>query len=258
MFVAAKLGVQMFTLRKYTQSAADLDKALAKVRAIGYRTIQVSGFGEMSAGTVADLCAKHGLEIGGTHVSWDRFLHDLDAVIAEHERWSCRHSAIGMIPPDPYLSLAGLNQFLQELEPIALALADHGIDFSYHNHSHEFVQFDGKPWLQHLLEQAPASMLKMELDTHWIVAGGGDPVHWINQCGRRMPLLHLKDFVVNSEYKRNFAAIGDGNMNWPAILSAAADQPIEFYFIEQDSCYGEDEFECLRRSYQYLNGFGLS
>jgi len=256
--LTARLGVQMFTLRKYTQNARDLEAALRRVRDIGYRSIQVSAFGDIPAGQVADLCAKHDLQVGGTHVAWGRFQGDLDSVIAEHELWQCRHAAIGMIPPDTYLSLPGLRQFLRELDPIARRLADHGIDFSYHNHAHEFLQFDGKPWLAHLVEQAPAAQLKLELDTHWIVAGGGDPVPWITACGSRMPLLHLKDFRVNDEFKRVFAAVGDGNMNWPAILQAAAQQPIEFYFIEQDSCYGDDEFECLRRSYEYLGGFGLS
>jgi sugar phosphate isomerase/epimerase len=255
--LAAKLGVQMFTLRKYTQNAADLDRALARVRDIGYRSIQVSAFGPIPAPQVADLCATHELEIGGTHVAWERFQNDLDNVIAEHQLWRCRHAAIGLIPPQRYLSISGLTRFLEELEPIARQLGDEGIDFSYHNHSHEFVHFDGKPWLQHLIERAAADVLKMELDTHWIVAGGADPVPWIEDVGRRMPLLHLKDFAVNDEFKRVFAAVGDGNMNWPAILGAAKAQPIEYYFVEQDACYGEDEFECLERSYRFLNGFGL-
>ena len=255
--MAVKLGVQMFTLRKYAQNEADLDKALARVRQIGYRSIQVSAFGDIAPETVLQLCDAHDLEIGGTHVAWERFLNDLDAVIAEHELWRCRHSAIGMIPPQTYLSLDGLSQFLAELEPVAARLAERGIDFSYHNHAHEFLHFDGKPWLTHLIVRAPASQLKMELDTHWVVAGGGDPAAWITQCGARMPLLHLKDFRLNGEFKRQFAAIGDGNMNWPVILDAAAAQPIEFYFVEQDSCYGEDEFACLERSYRFLQTFGL-
>jgi len=130
--------------------------------------------------------------------------------------------------------------------------------FSYHNHAHEFVHFDGKPWLGHLFDESSPEDLKMELDTHWVVAGGGDPVQWIERCGERMPLLHLKDFKVNEEYKRQFAAIGDGNMNWAAILGAAGKFPIDYYFVEQDSCYGEDEFDCLARSYAFLSGFGLS
>jgi len=211
------LGVQMFTLRAYTQDVASLDDALRRVREIGYRSIQVSGLGAITAGQVADLCARHELEIGGTHVAWTRLLNDLDGVIAEHRLWHCRHAAIGMIPPAEYLSLDGLDRFVAELAPVARRLAEHGIDFSYHNHSHEFRHFDGRPWLAHLLERAPAEQLKIELDTHWVAAGGADPAAWISVCGARMPLLHLKDFKLN----------------------------------------GEDEFDCLRRSYQFLRAQGL-
>lgn len=254
----AQLGVQMFTLRKYTQSESDLDGTLGRVADIGYRSIQVSAFGDISPESVARLCEKHGLEIGGTHVAWERFLNDLERVIDEHALWGCRHAAIGMIPPQTYLSLEGLRRFLDELSPVAATLREHDMTFSYHNHAHEFIHFDGRPWLTRLLEESSPDDLKMELDTHWVVAGGGDPIQWIERCGERMPLLHLKDFKINDEYKRQFAAIGDGNMNWTGILGAAGRYPIDYYFVEQDTCYGEDEFECLARSYAFLSGFGLS
>lgn len=254
----AQLGVQMFTLRRFTQTPEDLDRALKKVRDIGYKSIQVSAFGNVSPEQTAELCARYDLTIGGTHVPWPRFLEDLDTVISEHELWQCRHTAVGMIPPAEYLSLAGLLRFQDELQPIAQSLNAHGMTFSYHHHAHEFLHFDGKPWIRHLLESIPAAELKMELDTHWVVAGGADPVALIHECGSRMPLLHLKDFVVNHEYKRNFAPIGDGNMNWPAILEAASQYDIDYYFIEQDNCYGEDEFACLERSYDFLARQGLS
>ena len=253
----ATLGVQMFTLRKYTQDAASLDDALARVHAIGYRCVQPSAFGDIPPEQVAELCAKHGLEIGGTHVSWERFQDDLDRVIAEHTLWQCRHTAVGFIPPATYLSIAGLERFLAELEPIARRLAEHGIDFSYHHHAHELRHFDGRPWLTHLLERAPADLLKLELDTHWIVAGGGDPVQWINDWGHRMPLVHLKDFTLDEAFKRNFAPVGAGNLNWPMILDALARHPVEYCFVEQDACYGEDEFDCLRRSHDFLRGRGV-
>jgi len=72
-----------------------------------------------------------------------------------------------------------------------------------------------------------------------------------------MPLLHLKDFVINDQNRRAFAAIGQGNLNWTEILSAAARWPIEHYFVEQDDCYGEDEFLCLQQSYDFLAQRGL-
>lgn len=252
------LGVQMFTLRRYTQTLDDLKAALDRIRTIGYRSIQVSAFGDITADDVARACREAGLEIGGTHIPWDRLRHDTERVIEEHQLWDCRHAAVGMIPPKIYLSLDGLDQFVTELTPVAEKLGAAGIDFSYHNHAHEFRRFDGQPWLARLFEAAPASMLKAELDTHWIVAGGGDPVEWIARVGDRMPLLHLKDFVIGDDLERRFAPVGDGNMNFDAIIREALEHPIEYWFVEQDTCYGEDEFACLERSYTFLSSHGLS
>jgi len=33
-----------------------------------------------------------------THMAWDRFNNDLDAVIEEHKLWGCPHPAIGGLP----------------------------------------------------------------------------------------------------------------------------------------------------------------
>lgn len=254
----ADIGVQMFTLRNYTQTEDDLKRTLEKVSDIGYESIQVSAFGKIDPERTRALAEEFSLQIGGTHVGWDRFKADLDDVIAEHKLWKCRHTAVGMIPPQDYLSMDGLTRFLDELAPIATGLAEAGISFSYHHHAHEFLHFEGKPWLAHLFEQAPPEQLNIEIDTHWVVAGGGDPIQWIHNCGQRMPLLHLKDFTLNAEYKRQFAAIGDGNLNWDGILSAAEQYPIDYYFIEQDNCYGEDEFDCLARSFNFLSRRGMT
>ena len=41
----AEIGVQMFTLRRWTQTIEELRDALARVKEIGYDTIQASAFG---------------------------------------------------------------------------------------------------------------------------------------------------------------------------------------------------------------------
>ncbi|MFT5804245.1 MAG: sugar phosphate isomerase/epimerase [Candidatus Paceibacteria bacterium] len=247
------LGVQMFTLRKYTQTEEDLRMALSRVRQMGYQSVHISAFGDVKAPRIAALCAEHDLQIGGTHVAWDRLRHDLDRVIDEHLQLKCTHTAVGMIPSKTYLSLPGLDRFLQELEPITSKLQAAGIDFAYHHHAQEFHQFDGKPWLQHLYESPLATPIMAELDTHWLQAGGCDPAVWIERYGHRMSLLQLKDFAINDEYQRVYAPVGDGNMHWDRIIDAARQRPIKYYFVEQDNCYGADEFECLRKSYDFLN-----
>ena len=49
----------------------------------------------------------------------------------------------------------------------------------------------------------------------------------------------------------------EGNINFEAVIAAAADAKTEYLLIEQDNCHGEDPFDCLKRSYQNLRALGL-
>ena len=64
--------------------------------------------------------------------------------------------------------------------------------------------------------------------------------------------------VITPEREQRFAEIGEGNLNWPAILAAAQEVGVEWYFVEQDRCYGRDPFESLAISYRNLVAMGLS
>ncbi len=52
------------------------------------------------------------------------------------------------------------------------------------------------------------------------------------------------------------AEIGEGNMNFAAILQACARSGVEWYAVEQDICQ-RDPFESLAISYRNLNALGL-
>ncbi len=251
------VGAQLYTVREFTKTIGGVADTLKKVADIGYKAIQISGFGPVDPKEVAKLVQDNGLTVAATHMSWDRFLNDLDAVIEEHLLWECPHPAIGGLPAE-YRSIDGLKRFVDELAPISEKLAQVGMDFSYHNHNHEFVKYDGKTWLQRLLENSDANLLKFELDVYWVQAGGADPAQWVAKCAGREPLLHLKDMIVTWEREQRFAEIGEGNLNWPAILNAAAKGGVEWYLVEQDQCYDRDPFESLAISYRNLVAMGLS
>jgi len=250
-----RLGAQLFTLRDYTKTIPDIAETFRKVKEIGYTTVQISAFGPVDPAEVARVVADSGLTVAATHVGWPRFLDELDAVIEEHKLWGCCHPAIGALPGE-YRGKDGVKRFLDELAPVSERLAAEGIDFSYHNHNHELVKFDGETWLGMLYDQAPPEMLKAEIDTYWIQAGGGDPADWVRRCAGREPLLHLKDMCVTDEREQRFAAIGEGNLNWPAILREAEAGGVEYLLVEQDNCYGADPFECLATSYRNLKEMG--
>ena len=251
------VGAQLYTVRQFTQDLKGVADSLQKVAKIGYKAVQISGFGPVDHKELAKIVADNGLDVVSTHVGWNRFTDDLDALIEEHLLWKCPHPAIGGLPKE-YFSLDGLKRFLDELARIADKLAQAGMDFSYHNHNHELVKYDGKTWLARLYDQAPPAMLKAEIDVYWITAGGGDPAWWVKRCAGREPLLHLKDMVITPEREQRFAEIGEGNLNWPAILAAAKESGVEWYLVEQDQSYGRDPFESLAISYRNLVGMGLS
>jgi sugar phosphate isomerase/epimerase len=249
------LGAQMYTVRQLTQNLGDLKKVLKRVADIGYTAIQISAFGPMPPKDVASLVQENGLTVACTHMAWARFLEDRDAVIAEHKLLKCEHTAIGSLPKE-YHSLDGLKRFVSELKPVLDDLEAEGLDFSYHNHSHELARYDGRTWLQRLLDQADPRQ-KFELDIYWVQQGGGDPSLWLRKLSGRVPLLHIKDMAVTPEREQRFAAVGDGNMNFDPILREARAAGVRWYLIEQDQSYGKDPVDELAVSYRALRAMGL-
>jgi len=249
------LGAQLYTVRKHTQTIQDIAVTLRKIAGIGYTSIQISAFGPVDPKEVAKVLADTGLTVACTHFAWTRFQKDLDALIEEHRLWRCRHPAIGGLPGE-YRTAEGLKRFLEEIPPIAERLAAAGMDFSYHNHSHELMRIGKTTWLEALYAQASPRHVKAEIDTYWIVHGGGDPVAWLRRCAGREPVVHFKDMIMTPEGQR-MAEIGEGNLNWPDILKACQDGGVEYALIEQDECYGRDPFESLAISYRNLRQMGL-
>ncbi|MDO9541799.1 MAG: hypothetical protein Q7J98_05695 [Kiritimatiellia bacterium] len=168
------ISAQLYTLREHEKTLPDIVKTLKKVAALGYKTVEVAGFGPVDAENVAKATEDAGLQIVSTHTGWPRFLNELDKVIAEHKLWKCAHSAIGGLPGD-YFREDGIKRFLDELAPVAERLKKEGMDFSYHNHNHELVKYGPKTWLAQVYDNSAPSVLKAEIDTYWITAGGGDP-----------------------------------------------------------------------------------
>jgi sugar phosphate isomerase/epimerase len=72
----------------------------------------------------------------------------------------------------------------------------------------------------------------------------------------RIRILHLKDYRVTGR-ERQFAEIGQGNLDWPAIFARCEKYKIPYAVIEQDGDFLVDPFESLAMSREYLvkNGY---
>jgi sugar phosphate isomerase/epimerase len=159
--------------------------------------------------------------------------------------------------PEEYRNPNGILAFASKTDEIGSKLAQAGIVLSYHNHNFEFAKAGDKTWLEILFDNTNPQYLQAELDTYWVQAGGGDPAEWIRKYPGRMQMMHVKDMVIAEGNEQRFAEIGEGNLNWPAILAAAKDAGVEWYCVEQDDCYGSDPFDCLKISLENLHQMGL-
>lgn len=249
------IAAQMYTVRQFTQKPADIAQTLAKVRAIGYQAIQISTFGPCDPDELVKMLKDNGLTVAAGHTRWQRFVEDLDKVIEEHQAWDCKHAVLNSAPY-AYLNAEQIAEFARLAEDVGEKLTQAGLDFSYHNHDRELGRFGGKTVLELLYDDTDPHYLKAELDVYWIQAGGGDPAWWLRKYPGRCPVLHLKDMVVGPDGPR-FAEVGEGNLNWPAILAAAKDAKVEWYCVEQDQCYERDPFDSLKISLDNLHKMGL-
>lgn len=250
------LGAQLYTVRAYAQNKCDLDETLRRVAAIGYKAVQISAIGPIDPHTVRDLCDQHGLKIALTHIPEARILQDTDNVIKEHDILGCDYIGLGAMS-ERYRTAEWVDRFAIDFTEPAQKMRDAGKLFMYHNHSFEFARLgDGRKPIDILTEQMPEDLLGFTLDAYWLQFAGCDVCEWFEKLQHRIPCVHLKDMTI-SGFENRMAAVGQGNMNYPAILALLKRlNKTRYMFVEQDYCYGENPFDCLKQSHDYVTGLG--
>ena len=252
-----KLAAQLYTLRDHTKTAHDFDNALGICHEIGYAAVQLSAVGcmngespEVDAKTARTMLDHNGLKICATHRPWEALRDRTDAEIEFHQILGCDYVAIGGIWPKDY---SEFSRFVEESRPVIARLKAAGIRFGYHNHSHEFVRnlATGKTWYDVLIDEGGPDLM-LEVDTYWVQHAGIDPVRFLERCAGRIPVIHVKDKEVVPGDGPVMAPIGEGNLDWPAIIEVCEKGGTEWYTVEQDTCR-RDPFDCLRSSFDYLS-----
>lgn len=253
-----KIGVQMYTVRKSCQDTAGLAEALKKIADMGYTTVQVSGTCEFDPNWMNEELRKNGLSCVITHVKPDKIAADPAAIARDHLTFGCHNVGIGAMPNLKELSEEVYTSFVNGFRPVAEQLKANGCKLYYHHHCQEFTRSaNGKLYFDRILEDFPVELLGITYDTYWAQCGGADPAAYLQKLGGRVECIHLKDMAIQLKEQR-FAPIGEGNINFERVLSVAEDVGTSYLLVEQDDSYGEDPFDCLRRSYRYLTSLGLN
>jgi sugar phosphate isomerase/epimerase len=255
----AQLAAQVYTIRDFIKSVSGFAASMHKVRATGYTGVQLDleHHPDVPAAAIKRACDDAGLTICISHFGYELFEDELDQIIERQNIWGCAQTAIVAMPRRYHEQGAdGYRRFAAEASHMGETLAAAGITLSYHNHSFEFVRFGEQTGLEIIFAGSDRRYLKAEIDTYWVQHGGADPAFWIRKMEGRMPVVHYKDMAMLPDGTQAFAEVGQGNLNWPAIVAATEETAIPWIVVEQDRCR-RDPFESLYLSYTYLQQFNL-
>ncbi len=278
----AKLGVQLMMLKDQVAQQG-MYQVLEQLAALDIHCVEVSQI-PMDEKNTADLeraISELGFEVGALSVALhpkpgiDSLSGEFDKVVADCNRLGTRYVRIGMMPFEAMVSKEATEAWAQELNPYAQRLAQEGITLCYHNHHADLIQFEGERIFDIVRRVAPD--VYFEVDLHWVQRGGMAPLDMLELYQGVCKLIHVKDYRVAAlpqeaidlfhagkfaeGYDKfvniiQFAEVGQGNMNWPALLPASEKAGADFFFIEQDMTYGRDPFDCIKDSREYLKSIG--
>ncbi len=248
-----EIGAQLFTVREYCKDLQGFSETLKKVADIGYTNVQISGTCEYDAYWLKKELDKNGLKCVLTHYPADKMIENTKATAAFHDIFDCDYVGLGYYGFTDDKENYGYDEFLKMYLPVAKELSQNGKYFMYHNHNKELRKIDGKTILERLSEDFSPNLMGFTLDTYWVQFAGGDPALWCEKLSGRISVIHLKD----CDFERNMSVVGEGNINFDRVFEKAQKGGTKYMMVEQDNCNGENPFDCLKRSFDYLKSCGF-
>ena len=223
------VGAQLYTARDAL--ARDLPGTLAAIRRAGYRDVEVAGTGEVPATTLRRALDRAGLRAQSYHADWKQLRDAPARTFADARTLGARYVVLAWLPPEERATAAQWRLWADRLNDRgAMARAD-GLRLAYHPHDFEFGRVDGIIPFNILRERFDPRFVDFQIDVYWAAKAGRDPVALIRSLGRRTPLLHLKDMNCRT---RAFADVGDGCLDWQAVMAAARKAGVTHAYIERD------------------------
>jgi sugar phosphate isomerase/epimerase len=253
---AMPIGVQLYTVRSLVDK--DFPGTLQAIRKIGYRTVEtyVAEY-KMPAKDLRQAILDADLTVPSAHFGYN----DFDVRLDYCKELGAEYAVCSSIPAAIANSADGYKRAAQQYNAWATKAKTMGMRFGFHNHNSEFKTYDGRTGLDILLESTDPALVQWQMDCYWVAQAGFDPVEMLRRHGKRMQTLHVKDRKPNvptstetGAASAHFTEVGEGTLDWKAILGLAEKNRIPYIFVEQDQTE-KPPLESLQISYTNLVKF---
>jgi len=259
------IGVVGYTIRSHTHTRAQVERAYAKLSAMGYDGVE-NPLGSRLMPPEEELAMLKHYNLKMADIWAD--IADPDEAMKKAEQYGVKIIGINAVPNHMMTSSDGFYAYAELVNEQAKPFHGTGYKLQYHNHSEEFRNFPnlgGKAGMAILIEECDPDVVVFELDTHWMAAAGCDPAQWIRKVKGRIPVVHFKDIAMDHIFvshggggmvPRRFAEIGQGNINWPNVRDACVEAGVQWHCVEQDFTV-MDPFDSLKMSIDYMRRIGV-
>ena len=230
-------GVVSWSFRN--QFSEDIPGTLDLIKDMGITNIEFSSFFGLTAGEMRELIDERGMVCRSYGVGYNDIVSNLDQVASDAHTIGAKYVRVASIPRDGLFTLELAQKAVEDFNAAGRYLREQGLYFCYHNHGFEFVPHENGTLFDYMVQNTNPDYVSFELDAMWVVHPGHDPVELLKRYPERFRLMHLRDLkkgVVGDLTGRtdvqNDVVLGTGQVDFPALLTAAQDTNIEYYFIE--------------------------
>jgi sugar phosphate isomerase/epimerase len=235
------VGLQLYSLRG--AFAKDVPGTLDKVKAYGFKYVELAGTYNMPPEKFKKMLDERGLVPVSAHFPYERYRDDAEAVAKEAKALGLKYAGVAWIPHEGDFDEKECRAAADVFNHAGEVLSKHGIQFFYHTHGYEFQPAGAGTLFDLLMKDTDPKKVQFEMDVFWIVHPGQDPVKLLEKYGKRFSLMHIKDMKKGTQTGlltghsdvNNDVPLGTGTMNWPGILAAAKKAGVKYYFIEDES-----------------------
>ncbi len=245
------IALQLYTVRNLLTD--QFMPILEKIAEIGYVGVETAFFADkITLKQAAQIFKDLDLKVPAIHSEIPLGDHE-KAVLEEAAIFGSQRIVWHGWPQDAdYGSVDGIKRLAERYNQGNAVAQTNGYRFGIHNHWWEFEMVEGQYPYQILAAEMDPSIF-FEVDTYWVKRAGCDPVAVVTELGSRAPILHIKDGPAVKD--QPMLAVGQGRMDFPAILQAAGEH-VDWLIIEMDEC-ATDMMTAVEVSYRYLVAQGL-
>ncbi|MGC3948539.1 MAG: sugar phosphate isomerase/epimerase [Chryseolinea sp.] len=253
--VAQEVGLELYSLRN--QLAKDPAAAMAKVKQMGFRDVELSGNYGMEFPQLIKLIAENELNVVSYGADFQR-LRDFPQRIADEARsYGARFVVCFWIPhSSDTFKLADAEEAAFVMNNAGKIMARNGLMLVYHPHGYEFGKHGDGTIFDHLVQQLDVRVVQLQMDVFWIKQAGQDPVALLKKYHNRWISMHLKDRKPGTPNSNNGKAddetnvvLGQGDVGIADLMKEVKRLGIQHVFIEDESSRSEEQ---IPKSLEFL------